>query len=159
MRESITIASRVFTVTNPFAEGHVLNGPQADALNQVFHENIRNNLAKKLEGLSDTDAQTKVTEYENTYEFGVRTGGGGGPRDPIHTEAMRIAREAVKRGLQRKGVKISGDGAIGAKEITAYAEKALAKHPEWLDTAKATVEANRAAAGQALDEILAEAAE
>jgi hypothetical protein len=150
-KEKITIAGRAFDVPNPFAEGHVLTGAQADALNQVYHENIRNNLAKKLEGQSDDEAQATVDSYSQSYEFGVRTGGGGGSRDPVQTEAMRIAREAVKRGLQRKGHKISGDGAVPAKQITELAEKALDKNPQWKDQAREIVARNQQIAKEYMD--------
>src|SRR4051812_23750391 len=159
MPETITIAERPFQVPNPFAEGHVLTASQADALNQTFHENIRNNLAKKLKEVTDpTEAQKIVDEYANDYEFGVR-GGGGGSRDPVMTEALSMAREIVKRQLQKKGHKISGEGAVTAKEITALAKQALDKHPEWVESARETVKRNKELAASFLQAETAEAAE
>ena len=100
--EQITIAGRTFTVPTPFAEGHVLNANEASALNQTFHENIRNNTAKKIKEIEDQEqAKAVVDDYADGYQFGVRSGGGGFRGDPVMTEAMSIAREAVRRGLQK----------------------------------------------------------
>lgn len=143
MNDSITIAGRSITVPVKYSEGHVLSANEASALNQVYHENIRNNTAKRVkEAESDEAAQSIVNEYVAGYEFGVRTGGGGS-RDPVQTELMAIAREAVRKALQKKGFKLTGDEAVPAKKITELATDAVSKHPEWLDLAKARVAQQR----------------
>jgi hypothetical protein len=45
--EQITIAGQSFNVPIRYEEGHELTSGEASALNQTYHENIRNNLAKK----------------------------------------------------------------------------------------------------------------
>lgn len=146
--ESVTIAGRVFNVASRYTEGHQLTAGEADQLNQVFRENIRNNLAKKIEGISDEDAQKRVDEYAAGYEFGVRAGGGGGPRDPVKVEAMRIAREQVKKAIQKAGKKVDD---FSAKDITDRAAAELEKHPAWTEEAKRRIEASRSLAAETLD--------
>lgn len=143
MSDRITIAGRVFTVPSPFAEGQVLTANQASALNQTFHENVRNNTAKRIKDLDADEAQAIVTEYADGYEFGVRSGGGF-RGDAVMTEAMSIAREAVRKGLQKAGYALSGEKKVPATKISELAKQALDKHPEWLEEAKARVERAKA---------------
>lgn len=96
--EQITIQGQTFNVPLRYEEGHELTAGEASALNQTFHENIRNNLAKLAK--EGTLTQDKVDEYASGYQFGVRSGGGGGSRDPIMTAAMTIARARVKAKLK-----------------------------------------------------------
>src|SRR5258705_1665321 len=103
--EQITIAGSSFAVPVRHQEGHELTAGEASALNQTFHENIRNNLAKKAkEGVLTQD---EVDTYANGYAFGVRTGGGGAPRDPVMSEALRIAKDQVKAARKQTGRKVS----------------------------------------------------
>ncbi len=114
----ITIAGAVFSAPVPFAAGHVLTETEAGVLNQTYHENLRNNFAKKVkdtrgeaEGLTEqqhTDLQAAFDEYARNYEFGVRIGGGGGAArlDPIEAEARKIAREAIQGKLRDAGKKV-----------------------------------------------------
>lgn len=149
--ETITIQKRTFTVPNPYAEGHVVSANEANALNQVFHENIRNNLAKKLPEV-DADAQAAIDAYAKTYQFGVRTGGGGGgggPRDPVKLETMRIGRKQVIAAILKKGL---DPKSFTAKQISERAAAAIPTHPQWIEQAKATV----AAMQQNADETLAQ---
>lgn len=148
--EEITIQGRAFTVPLRYEEGHVLSAGEVSALNQVFHENIRNNLAKKLP-TDQAEAQKVVDDYSETYQFGVRTGGGGGggPRDPVKVEAMRIARKAVETAILKKGLDLK---TFTAKAISERAAIALPNHPEWTEEAKRRVSAQK----QLADETLAD---
>lgn len=129
-REEYTIAGNTFSIIQPFSEGHVLSSGQASALNQTFAENIRNNLAKKVAEAIEAgtfDAQVfqgVVDDYMESYEFGVRTGGGGRTGDPVKSEAMDIARGLVRKALVKAG-KVLKD--IPAKKITELASGVLAK--------------------------------
>lgn len=145
--EQITIQKRTFNVPNPYEEGHQITAGEAGALNQVFHENVRNNLAKKISELDDAAAQAAVDAYVESYKFGERTGGGGGPRDPVKVEAMRIARELVKKAILKAGRKIED---FGAKAISERAAVELEKHPEWTEQAKERVAAMRETADASL---------
>jgi hypothetical protein len=138
-KEKITIAGRAFDVPSRYSEGHVLTANEASALDQVFHENIRNNLSKKLDGKSDEEAQALVTEYAGAYVFGARTGGFIS-RDPVETEALNMCREAVRNAMKRKGYKLTGKDATPASKITELAKQLFDKDPEkWLGPARETV--------------------
>lgn len=147
-KEEITIAGAVFSVPNPYESGHQITAGEADALNQVLHENIRNNLAKKAK--DGTLTQAEVDAYADHYEFGVRTGGGA-TRDPVRSRAMDIARDKVKAGLAKAGKKVSE---FSAKQITEAAAKALEGHPEWSELARQQYEAERDLAETTLDDVV-----
>lgn len=154
----ITIAGHPFTVPAPYAEGHILTANEAAALNQVFHENLRNNFAKKVKDLVEAggDPQSLSDEFEsyvNSYEFGVRRGGGGGgARNPVQTEAMNLAREAVKAAIRKQG---RNPADYSGKQVSDLAEKLLAKNPTFRELAEERVRSQREAA----DAVMADAAE
>lgn len=148
-KEQITIAGQTFSVPSPYETGHPINAGEADALNQTFHENIRNNLAKLAKDGNLT--QEKVDEYSEQYEFGVRSGGGGGTRDPVRSRAMDIARDKIKNALIKAGKKFSD---FSAKQVTEKAAQALDMHPEWLNLAKQQYEAEQSLAADTLDDVV-----
>lgn len=138
-KDKITISGNAYDVPSPYTEGHVLTANEASALNQVFHENLRNNLVKKLEGKSAEEAQGIVSEYAQNYEFGARVGGFTS-RDPVLTEALNMCRDVVKNALRKKGYKLSGKEAYPAKKISELAQQLYDKDPEkWLAPARETV--------------------
>lgn len=152
--EQITIQGQTYNVPLRYEEGDELTAGEASALNQTYHENIRNNLAKlaKEGGLT----QEKVDEYAAAYQFGVRTSSGVS-RDPVQSRAMTIARNKVKDALKRAiatpgskyhGRKISD---FTAEAINEAAKNALQSDPAILELAKRQIEEERAAAGADLD--------
>lgn len=162
MAETITIAGHSFSVPNRYEEGHELTANEASALNQTYHENLRNNFAKKVESAKNgadrvpdeklADLQTELDKYAEDYEFGVRTGGGG-TRDPVMAEAMRIAREKIFEHLKKKGKKRKD---IESSAITEAAKKLIDKTPAILALAKQRVEETQAAAASELDSVVAQ---
>jgi hypothetical protein len=107
--DQITIQGQTFRVPIRYATGHQLTEGEASALNQTFHENLRNNFAKKVaEGVEagvGTDVlQQQLDDYANEYQFGVRTGGGGFRGDPVMTLAMNSAREIIRSVIKTKGL-------------------------------------------------------
>ena len=133
MTHTITISGKPFTVEPRYAEGHTLNANEASALNQTFFENLRNNFATSAkEGKSQEDFDA----YATSYQFGVRTGGGGS-RDPVETEAMNMARDSVKQGIKAAGKNVSD---FSAKSISEAAAKLLERKPEYRELAKKRVE-------------------
>lgn len=164
----ITIAGYQFAAPMKYAEGDTLEANEASALNQTYHENLRNNFAKRVQEAKDAAGEgneltsdvmeklkTEFTEYANTYEFGVR-GGGGGPRDPVRTEAMSLAREAIRSALKAKGKKLTGKNPdVTAEQISAAAEKLLSgeKGAKYFDLARERVAQQRAAADETLDAV------
>ncbi len=147
-RSQITVAGVLLEVVAPFTEGHVLRANEAAVLNQTYGENIRNNttaLVKKaiedaggLENIDATALQAKVNSYINTYDFGVRRGGGLGrvSLDPVTKEAIRIASDKVKEALRKQGNNLKD---IGAKKIRELAEQALEKYPQIREAAEQAV--------------------
>lgn len=155
-RESYTIAGKTFSIPMPFGAGHVLTDGEASQLNQVFAENVRNNLAAKIKehteaGTFDQDVmQGSVDDYCATYEFGVRTGGGR-TGDPVVAEAMNIAREMVREAIKKQGKYKLSD--ITAKQISDLAKSTIEKNPKIMETARARVEEVRQIAGIELDSL------
>ena len=95
--QTITIAGTMFTVRLRYAEGHLLTAGEANALNQTYLENCRNNLSGKAK--DGTLTQEIVDQYAASYQFGQRTGGFG-PSDPVESMALTIVRKRVKsRGM------------------------------------------------------------
>lgn len=146
MAEQITIAGHAFNVPTRYEEGHELTANEASALNQTFHENLRNNFAKKVEEakngadrVEDDDVlaelQEQLDKYAETYEFGVRTGGGY-VRDPVMAEAMKIAKDKIWEDLRSRGKKPKD---IEASAVTARAKKVIEKNPSIMDLARQRV--------------------
>lgn len=153
-RESYTIQKAVFSVPMPYIEGHICTGGEADALNQTLAENVRNNLATKLDekmsALSDEERralstgnpelygqlQAEVDGYVEGYEFGRRSGGGR-IADPIEAEAMRLATTAIRGAITAKGLKIKE---IGAERINELARDLLERDATIRERAKVLVE-------------------
>lgn len=152
-RETYTIAGESFAVPMPYKAGHHLTEGEANALNQTFAENIRNNLASKLKEEKEAGSfdlsvfQAKLDDYCDTYEFGVRTGGGRST-DPVMTEALAIARDLVRKAIVAKGIKLSE---VKASNITELARQTIEKNPKILETARARVEEVRAIADVELE--------
>ena len=60
--EQIIIQGVTFNVPTPYAEGHVLATNEASALNQLLHENLRNNFASKVKAKRGDDAERNLSE-------------------------------------------------------------------------------------------------
>lgn len=147
--EQITIAGSPYNVPLRYEEGHELTAGEASALNQTYHENIRNNLAKLAkEGLL---TQEKVDEYAGTYQFGIRAAGVGVSRDPIMSEAMRIAKKQIAELLKKSGKKVAD---YTVETINGAAKALLAKDPAILELAKQRVAEQQSLASQDLGDIL-----
>ncbi len=149
MTEQITIAGAPFNVPVRYSEGHELTAGEASALNQTFHENIRNNLAKKAK--EGTLSQADVDAYAADYQFGVRAAGTGVTRDPVMSEAMRIAKKQLGEMLRKAGKKI-GDYTVEA--INGAAKALLDKSPEIMDLARQRVAEQQSLAQADLGDIL-----
>lgn len=149
--ETLTIQGLEFTVPVRYAEGHELTAGEASALNQTYHENIRNNLAGKIKK-GTVITQNEVDAYADSYIFGVRTAGAGRERDPVKAEFMRLAKAQINAMLKKQGKKASGDA------VTAAAEKLFAspKGTPILELAKQRVAEQQAIASDNLDDLIAE---
>lgn len=157
--EQITIAGHPFNVPVRYEEGHELTAGEASALNQTYHENLRNNFAKKVKEATDGGSpdlaalQAELDAYANEYQFGVRTGGGGAVRDPVMSEAMRIAKKQIGDLIRAKGGKVND---YEPAAIT-NAAKALLARPEGeqiMAVARARVEEQKTLAASGLGDLL-----
>lgn len=155
--EQITIAGEVFNAPLRYEEGHELTAGEAGALNQTYHENLRNNFAKRVKDAKENGGfnlevlQTEFDEYAKEYVFGVRTGGGP-VRDPVMAEAMTIAKSRVRAAIKAKGIKQTD---VTAAAVTEAARKFIAKNPQILEQARQRVEEAQAAATADLDDLVA----
>lgn len=158
--EQITIAGHSFNVPLRYEEGHELTAGEASALNQTYHENLRNNFAKRVKDASENGAtpdlaslQAELDKYAGDYQFGVRTGGGGASRDPVMSEAMRIAKKQIGDLIRAKGGKVND---YEPAAIT-NAAKALLQRPEGeqiMAVARARVEEQKNLAAGSLEDLI-----
>ena len=97
-----------FEVPQPYAEGHVLTAIEAKQLNQIFAENICNNMRSKVqahlageaEALNETDLRAAFAKYANEYVFTeASAGGSAATMTPEEKEAKRIATAYVIKHL------------------------------------------------------------
>ena len=152
--EQITIAGKTFNAPLRYEEGHELSAGEAAALNQTYHENLRNNFAKKVKdaieaGAFSQDAiQIEFDAYAREYQFGVRTGGGGAPRDPVTKEALDILKDKIRMALKKKNLKAD------AASITARAKELLPTRPDIMELAKKRVAEAQAIAAEDLSEVI-----
>lgn len=124
-RVEVTIKGLKITVPAPFAEGHSCSANEANVLNQILRENVRNNNARSAEKVIEAaggavdkvniaDFQGSIDTYIDNYEFGVRRAGTGGGRtlDPVAKETQRLAVEIVKAAMAAKGLSIKDIGGM-----------------------------------------------
>ena len=146
-RETYTIDGETYSIPAPYKTGDVLTAGEASQLNQVYAENIRNNMAAKSKAQKESDPPTwnhdifqgTIDDYCETYEMGVRTGGGRSG-DPVMVEAMEMSRKLVREAIQKQGHKLAD---VPAKRISELAKGILdsGKYPQIMETAKAKVAA------------------
>ena len=167
--DRITIAGHEFAVPVRYSAGHVLTEGEASALNQTFHENLRNNFAKTVKDAkvvpADGDVpastrelgpddlaglQSKLDAYAGEYQFGVRAAGGTRtPADPVGREALNLAKAAIRDKLRE--VKKTAT----AEQIAELAAQLVEKNPKFREIAAQRVEAAKNAAAISLDDIAA----
>jgi hypothetical protein len=150
-KTDITVQGIALAAPMPYAEGHVLTPNEAAAVNQLLHENLRNNFAnvvKKAKEAGNVDQaalQAEFDKYIEGYEFGVRRTGTGGTRivDPVEREANKIAKTKVKEALRAKNIKLD----TVAKEKFDALVAQLSSRAEIVQAAKEIVEARSKATG------------
>ena len=165
--EQITIAGKIFSAPLRYEEGHELNANEAAALNQTYHENLRNNFANKVKEAAENGdydqiaMQRQFAEYAEAYQFGLRIGGGA-VRDPVMSEALRMAKIRVKEKLTA-AVKTPGNKHYGKKlssfeasAITEAAKKLIDRDPKIMEKARERVADLQAAASEDLADLVAD---
>ncbi len=167
--DQITIAGQVFAVPVRYSAGMVLTDGEASALNQTYHENLRNNFAKVVkesrvvppaaEGeepgtkeLSEEDIaalQSQLDAYAAEYQFGVRVASTRTPVDPVEREALNLAKEAIRGKL--KELKRTAS----AEQVAELAAALVEKNPQLRAIAAQRVAAAQSIANVSLDELTA----
>lgn len=117
-----TVNAKIFDweipVPQPYAEGHSLTEIEARQLNQVFRENVCNNVRsifKKIkdgaeDALSESEAIKAATDKAASYQFTAASAGTGrSTMTPLEKEAKRLATikvnaELAKRNMKRKDI-------------------------------------------------------
>lgn len=160
--DQITIQGTVFKVPIRYAAGHVLTEGEASALNQTFHENLRNNFASKVRdgveaGLPIETIQQQLDDYASDYQFGQRGGGGGFRGDPVMTLAMNIAREMVRNAVKTKGLDAEDWPASRVSQAARALIDSQGESGKIVETARKQIEQERLAAQEnmaAINEML-----
>lgn len=153
--DQITIQGQTFKVPIRYSVGHSLSEGEASALNQTYHENLRNNFAKKVSdgieaAISMEVLQQQLDDYANEYQFGVRSGGGGYRGDPVMTLAMNIAREMVRLAIKAKGIDIEEWPASRISQAAKALLDSQGDDGKILSTARKQIEAEKEAAKEAM---------
>lgn len=148
--QTLVIQGQVFTISAPYSAGPVtLSENEAQALNGLRGENIRNNFAAKMKkAQEDGEAplgQEALSAYDAQYQFGVRSAGKL-PQDPIEKEAWKLAELAVKKALADRGTKLKE---LPEGKLDELVAQTLEKRPHFRAQAKTVVEARKAAAAGA----------
>ncbi len=163
--EQIIIQGVEFNVPTPYAEGHVLAANEASALNQLLHENLRNNFASKVKAARGDDPARNLTEsevaelqaalddYASGYQFGVRAvrSSAGPSLSAVDREAISLAKAAIKAALKAKGFDVKS---LDKDELQVKAEELIERRPEFRATAQERINAKKSIASASLDDIL-----
>ena len=127
--KSIIIQGMSFDSPVVYSAGHALTESEARALNQVRHENLRNNFAAKVKAHLDggegaptaTELPALFAEYAAAYDFAM-PGVGGTTRtlDPIEKEAMSLAKDLLRNALEAQGKKLTAPKTATDEQKAAY---------------------------------------
>ena len=144
-----------FVIPQPYTKGHQVTENEANALNQLTAENVRNNFASTVKKAKEAAAapggkpielsalQGALDEYIKSYEIGIRRAGGGTTANPVAQEAMQIARELVKKQWNKAGNALKD---LDGKDLTRMAKELLEKHPQVREHARGIVRQREEAA-------------
>lgn len=106
----IALAGCTFAARSPFAEGHVCNATEAQALNAARAEALRVAFARRVKAIAGGRLAVAPHERELLQaEFAAldesfRLGGAASPADSISRRAREIARIKVIEALNAKGI-------------------------------------------------------
>lgn len=114
------IADLSVNVPAPFAEGHPLSDAEAKVLNQVFKENISNNMRGKFKKIIEkfagdketaaVEAQESLDAYIASYSFGVRVSTGGSSKgSPLERRMLRLATARVSKAIKANNLEVTAE--------------------------------------------------
>lgn len=125
-RKNILVKKVDYTIAQPFAEGHVCTANEANALNQLLCENVRNNFSAKIKEDAPAPAQEDFDKYVASYQFGVRS---VASTDPIEKEMRKIVEAKLKDMLAKAG---KTKASLSAEEYKNAVDAALEKNRDKL---------------------------
>jgi hypothetical protein len=157
--EQITISGEVFNAPLRYEEGHELSAGEAAALNQAYHDRLRNSFAPRVKAAKAAGSfdlatsQAEFDTYATDYAFGAGKGRGGAVKDPVQAEALAVAKSQIRVALKKQGKKAE------ANAITDAANKLLV-HPVHgplvMALAKQRVEEAQAAAAVDISDLVSD---
>lgn len=123
----IRISQYAFLVGAPYRAGHSLTANEAEALNRLRAENIRNNVKRWVDQAEPTRGlipqaelnalAERIAQYAQGYEFAAPAEPKGGIRKTgFETEIENIARERVEAKLRLTGITLSKEAHADAIE-------------------------------------------
>lgn len=156
----IRIGQYAFAIGSPFRTGHILNQNEADALNGLRAENIRNNVKKLVDKatqglpqgqlLDSTILNTleeEISDYARTYSFGERREPKGGIRKTAFEQELRsVAEERISTQQRQLDIQLTEDA------FEAAVEQQMQLAPV-IDEARQRVSKRQELAAQALAEL------
>ena len=105
----IKIQGHFFLAPSPFEDGHACNSAEAEALNSLLGENLRNNFAAQMKRAAtegkDIPGQEEFSAYADTYAFGQKRVRVSHTKDPIGAIERRLAESAVRDRIAALGRK------------------------------------------------------
>lgn len=125
-RKNILVKKVDYTIAQPFAEGHVCTANEANALNQLLCENVRNNFSAKIKEDAPAPSQEDFDKYVASYQFGVRS---VASTDPIEKEMRKIVEAKLKDMLAKAG---KTKASLSAEEYKNAVDAALEKNRDKL---------------------------
>jgi hypothetical protein len=155
MSETITIQGYEFPVTRRYEAGHKLDEVEADALNQAYWDNLRNNFTGKVKAakqggaLSDAALNDLISQfqgYSQEYQFGNRRSSADPTIAQVEAQALTLARTAIRDVMREQGKK----DAFTAEQIEAAAIDLVEGDPTFRQKAQAAVAERKANAQRAL---------
>ena len=148
------------TVSQPYAEGHVMTAIEAEKFNNVYADAIRTVLMtrlKKVTGGPAFDAaavSTAFQSYADGYKFSTRASGGNREArasvSAVEKEAHKIAKDLVLASIRNKG---GNPKDYSAEQIAGFVEQVLEKKPEIREEASRRIESARGIAGDVLADL------
>ena len=143
MSEEITIAGHTFRAPLRYEEGHELNAKEAAALNQTYHDNLRNCFAPRVKAAHQSGnldlpvLQKQFDAYAQAYTFGSRQRRlNQAPADPVAKEALKLARQEIEKQLRQKGIDPKN---VETASITNKAKWAVLNKPRFMESARIKV--------------------
>jgi hypothetical protein len=121
-----------YLVRAPYVAGHVLTALEADALNGLRGENLRNNLTAKNKALATKEdrvlTQDEVSAYDEKYQFAVRGTRNVIHIDPVTAEQRKMILAALKTQARENGMKLSGvDKGLLEQTVRGAIERGVAR--------------------------------